>query len=91
MNSLVDGQSGWGCQSVHMEGIYHYGLLASEYLTLKLGIAGLLTLYKDAGIIGWDKAIEKSFNKSKSEAYDEIAQYMSTEYRITMTQRIIGR
>ncbi len=91
MNSLIDGQSGWGCQSVQMEGIYHYGLLATEYLTLKLGISGLLTLYKDAGSIGWEKAIEKSFNKSKSEAYDEIAQYMSQEYRITMAQKIVRR
>ena len=91
MNSIVEGQSGWGCQSVQMEGIYHYGLLATEYINIKLGTAGLLTLYKDAGTMGWDKAVEKSFNKSKSEAYDEIAQYMSQEYRITMAQRIVGR
>jgi hypothetical protein len=60
-------------------------------LTLKLGIPGLLSLYKDAGTMGWDKAIEKSFNKSKSEAYDEMAQYMSVEYQITMTQKIVRR
>ncbi len=91
MSSMVDGKSGWGCQNIQMEGIYHYGLLATEYLTLKLGISGLLSLYKDAGTMGWDKAIEKSFNKSKSEAYDEMAQYMSVEYQITMTQKIVRR
>jgi hypothetical protein len=74
-----------------MEGIYSYGLLATEYLNIKLGTAGLLSLYKDAGEIGWDKAIEKSFGKTKSEAYDEIAAYMQAEHKINISQRIVGR
>ncbi len=89
MNSLVDGKSGWGCESVQSEGIYSYGFMATEYLNLKLGTAGLLALYRDAGSLGWDKAIEKSFGKSKSEAYDEIALYMKTEYDIGINQKVI--
>jgi len=58
-------------------------------LILKLGTAGLLALYRDAGSIGWDKAIEKSFGKSKSEAYDEIAFYMKTEHDIGISQKLI--
>jgi hypothetical protein len=76
---------------VQPEGIYSYGLLATEYLNIKLGTAGLLALYKEAGSIGWDKSIEKSFNTSKSAAYDEIAAYMSSEHRINLTQKFIGR
>ena len=91
MNSIIQGSSTWGCEKVQMEGIYSYGLLATEYLNIKLGTSGLLTLYKDAGIMGWDKAIEKSFNTSKSDAYDEIAAYMSAEHRINLTQAIIRR
>ena len=89
MNSLVDGKPGWGCESVQMEGIYSYGFMATEYLNLKLGTVGLLALYRDAGSLGWDKAIEKSFGKTKSEAYDEIALYMKTEYDIGISQRVI--
>jgi hypothetical protein len=89
MNSLVDGKPGWGCESVQMEGIYSYGFMATEYLNLRLGISGLLALYKDAGLIGWDRAIEKAFGKSKSEAYDEIALYMKNEYDIGVNQKVI--
>jgi hypothetical protein len=39
--------------------------------------------------LGWDRAIEKSFGKSKSEAYDEIALYMKTEYDIGVSQKVI--
>lgn len=91
MTSMVDGQGGWGCESVQMEGIYHYGLLATEYLHHKLGVKGLLTLYRDAGNLGWNAAIENSFGMSKSAAYDEIALYMSNEYRVTMAQTLIRR
>lgn len=79
------------CQSINPDGIYSYGLLATEYLNTKLGTAGLLMLYKDSGALGWDKAIEKAFGKSKSEAYDEIAAYMRDEHRINLSQKIISR
>lgn len=91
MNSIIPNSSIWGCQNVQMEGIYWYGLLGTEYLNIKFGTSGLLALYKDAGDIGWDKAIEKAFGKTKSEAYDEIAAYMQAEHRINVSQRIVGR
>ncbi len=91
MNSVVPGSYEWGCQGVQQEGIYSYGLLATEYLNTKLGTAGLLALYRDSGALGWDQAIEKAFGKSKSEAYDEIAAYMRDEHRINLSQRIISR
>jgi hypothetical protein len=89
MTSMADGKPGWGCEPISMEGIYSYGFMATEYLNLKLGTAGLLALYRDAGSMGWDKAIEKSFGKSKSEAYDEIALYMKTEHDIGISQKVI--
>ena len=91
MNSIIPGSSEWGCQGVQPEGIYSYGLLATEYLNMKLGTAGLLALYKDSEALGWDKAIEKAFGKSKSEAYEEIAAYMRNEHRINLSQKIISR
>ena len=79
------------CQSINPDGIYSYGLLATEYLNIKLGTAGLLALYRDSDALGWDKAIEKAFGKSKSEAYDEIAANMRDEHRINLSQKIISR
>ena len=90
MSSLADGQSGWGCESASREGIYSYGFMATEYLNLKLGTSGLLALYQDAGLLGWDKAIEKAFNKSKADAYDEIASYMKREYEIGVNQKVLS-
>ena len=90
MTSIAEGKSGWGCESVSMEGIYSYGFMATEYLNLKLGTSGLLALYRDAGVLGWDKAIEKAFDKSKSDAYDEIALYMKQEYEIGISQKVFS-
>jgi hypothetical protein len=90
MTSLADGKSGWGCESASMEGIYSYGFMATEYLNLKLGTSGLLALYRDAGAIGWEMAIEKAFNKTKTDAYDEIALYMKQEYEIGINQKVIS-
>jgi hypothetical protein len=86
MTSIKPGSSDWGCAPVQMEGIYHYGLLATEYLNQQLGITGILALYRDAGTLGWDKAIEKAFSKNKLAVYDDIATYMDKEYRITIAQ-----
>ncbi len=86
MTSVKSGSSDWGCAPVQMEGIYHYGLLATEYLNQELGIPGILALYRDAGTLGWDKAIEKAFNKPKATIYEDIAIYMDKEYRITVAQ-----
>lgn len=82
MTSIVPNSSAWGCSVVSMEGIYHQGLLATEYLHLKFGTAGLLNLYRDAGTQGWDRAIESAFKKSKADAYAEIADYANREYLI---------
>jgi hypothetical protein len=90
MTSYADGKSGWGCESASMEGIYSYGFMATEYLNLKLGTTGLLALYRDAGVLGWDKAIEKAFDKSKSDAYDEIALFMKQEHDIGIKQKVFS-
>ena len=86
MTSIKPGSSEWGCAPVQMEGIYHYGILATEYLNQELGIPGILALYRDAGDLGWDRAIEKAFNKPKIDVYNDIATYMDKEYRITSNQ-----
>jgi hypothetical protein len=64
--------------------------MATEYLNLKFGTPGLLALYRDAGVLGWDMAIEKAFNKSKSDAYDEIALFMKKEYEIGINQKVFS-
>jgi hypothetical protein len=80
--SILPGSNAWACEPIMYKGLYNSGILAPEYLNLKLGIAGVLALYKDAGTMGWDTAIEKAFSKSKSAVYDDIAAYMDQEYRI---------
>ena len=86
VTSSIPNSGFWGCQPFQALGLYGSGLLAAEYLHLQLGIPGVLTLYREAGNIGWDKAIEKAFGKSKSVIYDEIAEYMNKEYTIAAGQ-----
>jgi len=86
MTSNKPGSGDWGCAPVSMEGIYHYGMLATEYLNQELGIPGVLAFYRDAGTLGWDKALEKAFGKPKATIYENIATYMDKEYRITVAQ-----
>ena len=86
VTSSVPNSGLWGCQPFQALGLYGSGLLAAEYLHLQLGIPGVLTLYREAGNIGWDRAIEKAFGKSKSVIYDEIAEYMNKEYTIAAGQ-----
>jgi hypothetical protein len=83
MVSQAPNSSVWGCAPVQMEGIYHFGLLATEYLHLKFGILGLLDLYEESGRIGWSAVIEKFFGTNKADAYAEIATYMNREYLIS--------
>jgi hypothetical protein len=40
MNSVIPGSYEWGCQGVQPEGIYSYGLLATEYLNIKIRDCG---------------------------------------------------
>lgn len=72
----------WGCAPFQNTGLYGNILLATEFLHKELGISGVLALYRDAGTLGWDRAIETAFNKSKGSIYDDIASYMLTEYQI---------
>lgn len=86
ITSSIPNSSLWGCQPFQNLGLYGSGLLAAEYLHLQLGIPGVLTLYREAGNLGWDKAIEKVFGKSKTLIYDDIAAYMDKEYMIAANQ-----
>lgn len=90
MVSNVPNSSEWGCARVQMEGIYHYGLLATEYLHLKFGVSGLLDLYEESGRMGWSAAIEKFFGTNKDQAYAEIADYMNREYLISKSANWAG-
>ena len=82
ITSVIPNSFAWGCQPMQYEGIYHLGVLANEYLAKELGFAGIITLYQNAAALGWDKGIEKSFNKSKDQVYSDIAQYMYDEYKL---------
>ena len=86
VTSVKPNSDSWGCAAFQTTGLYGNILLATEYLHQQLGIAGVLALYGDTGTIGWDKAIEKAFKKSKAEIYDDIASYMLTEFQIAAKQ-----
>ena len=70
---------GDNCGPVRPE-IYHHAILPNEFLHSKLGTEGFLKLMKEASSTSWSAAIQKTFNKPKSEIYQEMATYMKTQY-----------
>jgi len=86
VTSRLANSDAWGCQPFQGLGLYGSGLLAVEYLHLQLGIPGVLSLYRDTGTLGWEKAIERAFSKPKLAVYDDIAGYMHKEYTIAVNQ-----
>jgi hypothetical protein len=60
-------------------GVYRDGVLAVEWLTLQLGIAGLLEMFKHAGQTNWVTAVERAFRKPYIDVLDEIAEHMHKE------------
>ena len=74
---LLPGEKSQGdsCLSVRTE-IYSHAILANEYLVGKVGIKGYLELIKISGAEGWPRAVEKSFNKTLKQLYEDIAVYM---------------
>ena len=77
--SDVNPKMGDHCLDVRPE-IYHHAILPNEYLIWKLGVAGYLSLIKEASTSTWAQAIQKNFGKSKSELYADIANYMKFQY-----------
>jgi hypothetical protein len=66
---------GDSCESVRTE-IYSHAILANEYLVGKVGLKGYLDLIKITGIEGWPKAVEKTFNLTLKQLYEDMADYM---------------
>jgi hypothetical protein len=66
---------GDSCESVRTE-IYSHAILANEYLVGKVGLKGYLDLIKITGIEGWPKAVEKTFNLTVKQLYEDMAEYM---------------
>lgn len=63
-------------------GVYRDGVLANEWLVLKLGIPGYFDLMKEATRTDWKSAVEKTFSKPYIEVLDQIAQHMYFEAKL---------
>lgn len=64
--------------------IYHYAILANEYLNLKLGVPGYLKLIRDASTSGWENAISETFGKDRQSFYKDMAEYMKNQYQLVI-------
>lgn len=63
-------------------GVYRDGVLAVEWLTIQLGVPGLLQMFKLAGETNWITAMEKTFKKPYGDVLDEISEHMYQEASI---------
>ena len=62
--------------------IYSHAFLANEFLVGKVGLDGYFDLVKLSGTLGWSKAVEAKFGKSREELYREMARYMKTQFEL---------
>ena len=63
-------------------GVYRDGVLAVEWLTIQLGIPGILQMFKIAGETNWVTAVERTFKKPYADVLDDIAEHMYKEATI---------
>jgi hypothetical protein len=50
----------------------------------KVGLDGYFDLVKLSGTLGWSKAVEAKFGKSREELYREMAKYMKTQFELIL-------
>lgn len=67
------------CSPFWRNGLYHDGILATEWLVDRIGIDGVLALTKDAATTSWADAFEKRVGLPVKEANRLIGEYMLKE------------
>ena len=71
------------CGEVRNE-IYSHAFLANEYIVSKVGLDGYLELIRFAKSLGWSKAIESKFVKSREDVYRDMARYMKGQFELIL-------
>ena len=67
------------CSPFAQNGLYHDGILATEWLVDRIGVDGVLTLTKDAATTSWAEAFEKKVGMPIKDAHRLIGEYMFKE------------
>ena len=67
------------CSPFGRNGLYHDGILATEWLVDRIGVDGVLALTKDAAATTWAEAFEKRVGLPIKEAHRLIGEYMLKE------------
>jgi hypothetical protein len=71
------------CGAVRGE-IYSHAFLANEYIVSKVGLDGYLELVRLAESLGWSKALESKFAKSREDIYRDMAKYMKFQFDLIL-------
>lgn len=64
--------------------IYSHAFLANEYLVSKVGLDGYLELVRLAESLGWSKALESKFAKTRENVYRDMAKYMKYQFDLIL-------
>jgi len=67
------------CSPFGRNGLYHDGILATEWLVNRIGVDGVLALTKDAAATSWADAFEKKVGLPVKDAHRLIGEYMLKE------------
>lgn len=71
------------CGAVRGE-IYSHAFLANEYIVSKVGLDGYLELVRLAESLGWSKALESKFAKTREDIYRDMAKYMKYQFDLIL-------
>lgn len=67
------------CSPFWRNGLYHDGILATEWLIDRIGVDGVIALLKDATVTSWTEAFEKRVGLPIKESNRLIGEYMLKE------------
>lgn len=77
------------CAPYRMNGMYHQGIIAIEWMVDRVGVEGIYNIYKDLKTMSWEATVQKHFKMAPDEMYAQMGQYMQKEIKIALDNRWI--
>ena len=75
----VRGQWDDNCAPYRSTGMYHFSLLATEWMVDQVGLRGYLDFFKLLRTVPWHTAVEQTFGAPEAKVYAKIGDYTAAE------------
>lgn len=73
------------CEPYRNTGMYHWSVLGTEWMVDRIGVKGMVDLYKNLKSESWESTVRKFFAMSSKEMYAQMGEYSKREIAIALT------